>query len=446
MNLASDHNAIVLIVDDNPANLGVLSDTLDQVGLEVWVAKSGRIALERVKYARPNLILLDVMMPEIDGFETCRQLKANPETKDIPVIFMTALSDTANKVQGFQLGAVDYITKPFQQEEVLARIKLHLKISDLAENLEQKNALLEQKVTEVGQAYSELQQMQIQLVQCEKMSGLGQMAAGIAHEINNPVNFIYGNLTHAKDYIENIMGLLNLYEAEYPNPTPRIQAEQDAIELDFIRDDLLKLFSSITIGAQRIHEIVNSMRIFSRIDENGAKAVDIHEGIDSTLTILQHRLKARPEHAAIEIIKKYGQLPPIACYAGQLNQVFMNILSNAIDALEEYNQQRSFEDSVKQPSRIQISTEVVGDKWITVRIADNGMGISENVKNRLFDPFFTTKPVGQGTGLGLSISYEIVVEKHGGKLHCHSASTQGTEFVIEIPIQQPMDLADAMCN
>ncbi|MBM0744327.1 response regulator [Phormidium sp. CLA17] len=440
MNLASDHNAIVLIVDDNPANLGVLSDTLDQVGLEVWVAKSGRIALERVKYARPNLILLDVMMPEIDGFETCRQLKANPETKDIPVIFMTALSDTANKVQGFQLGAVDYITKPFQQEEVLARIKLHLKISDLAENLEQKNALLEQKVTEVGQAYSELQQMQIQLVQCEKMSGLGQMAAGIAHEINNPVNFIYGNLTHAKDYIENIMGLLNLYEAEYPNPTPRIQAEQDAIELDFIRDDLLKLFSSITIGAQRIHEIVNSMRIFSRIDENGAKAVDIHEGIDSTLTILQHRLKARPEHAAIEIIKKYGQLPPIECYAGQLNQVFMNILSNAIDALEEYNQQRSFEDSVKQPSRIQISTEVVGDKWITVRIADNGMGISENVKNRLFDPFFTTKPVGQGTGLGLSISYEIVVEKHGGKLHCHSAPTQGTEFVIEIPIQQPMDL------
>ena len=441
VNLAIDYNAIVLIVDDNPANLGVLSDTLDQVGLEVWVAKSGKIALERVEYARPNLILLDVMMPEIDGFETCRQLKANPETKDIPVIFMTALSDTANKVEGFQLGAVDYITKPFQQEEVLARVKLHLKISDLAEKLEQKNVLLEQKVAEVGQAYSELQQTQIQLIQCEKMSGLGQMAAGIAHEINNPVNFIYGNLPHAKDYIEDITGLLNLYQAEYPNPTPRIQAEQEEIDLDFIQGDLLKLFDSITLGAQRIHEIVKSMRIFSRVDEAGAKAVDIHKGIDSTLTILHHRLRARPEHAAIEVVKEYSQLRPIECYAGQLNQVFMNILSNAIDALEEYNQQRSFEDSVKQPSKIQIRTEVVGDNWIAVRIADNGPGISESVKTRLFDPFFTTKPVGQGTGLGLSISYEIVVERHGGKLYCQSAPGQGTEFVIEIPMQQKMYLA-----
>ena len=441
MKPAIEQNATVLIVDDIPANLGVLSDTLDQAGLEVWVAQSGKIALERVKYARPHLILLDIMMPEIDGFETCRRLKANPETKDIPVIFMTALSDTANKVEGLQLGAVDYITKPFQQEEVLARIKLHLKLSALAEKLEEKNALLEQKVAEVGQAYSELQQMQIQLIQGEKMSGLGQMAAGIAHEINNPVNFIYGNLTHAKDYVEDIMGLLNLYEAEYPNPTPRIQAEQNAIELDFIRDDLLKLFNSITHGAQRIHEIVKSMRIFSRVDEKGAKAVDIHEGIDSTLTILQHRLKAGPEHAAIEIIKKYGELPPVECYGGQLNQVFMNLLVNAIDALEEYNQQRTFEESIKQPGSIQISTEVSGDNWITIRVADNGPGICETVQKRLFDPFFTTKPVGKGTGLGLPISYEIVVEKHGGKLYCQSAPGHGTAFVIEIPTQQLRYLA-----
>jgi signal transduction histidine kinase len=441
MNPTVDQQATILIVDDNPANLGVLSDTLDQAGLEVWVAQSGKIALERVKYARPHLILLDVMMPEIDGFETCRQLKAKPETKDIPVIFMTALSDTENKVEGFQLGAVDYITKPFQQEEVLARLKLHLKLSDLTEKLEEKNTLLEQKVAEVGKAYSELQQMQMQLIQGEKMSGLGQMAAGIAHEINNPVNFIYGNLTHAKDYIEDVMGLLALYEAEYPKPTPRIQAEQEAIELDFIRDDLLKLFNSITHGAQRIHEIVKSMRLFARVDETDAKAIDIHEGIDSTLTILQHRLKAGPDHAAIEVIKKYGQLPPIECYGGQLNQVFMNLLSNAIDALEEYNQQRTFEESIKQPGSIQISTEISGDNWIAIRVANNGPGICETVQKRLFDPFFTTKPVGKGTGLGLPISYEIVVEKHGGKLYCQSAPGQGTEFVIEIPMQQSIALA-----
>ena len=441
MNSTFDQNATVLIVDDVPANLGVLSDTLDQAGLEVWVAQSGKIALERVKYALPSLILLDVMMPEIDGFETCRQLKANPKTKDIPVIFMTALSDTANKVEGFQLGAVDYITKPFQQEEVLARIKLHLKLNDLTEKLEEKNALLEQKVVEVGKAYSELQQMQLQLIQSEKMSGLGQLAAGIAHEINNPVNFIYGNLTHAKDYIEDVMGLLNLYQTEYPNPTPCIQAEKEAIDLEFIQNDLQKLFNSITLGAQRIHEIVKSMRIFSRVDETDVKVVDIHEGIDSTLTILHHRLKPAPEHAAIEIVKDYSQLPPIECYAGQLNQVFMNILSNAIDALEEYNQHRTFEDSVKQPGRIQISTEVIGNNWIAIRIADNGFGIDEDVKAKLFDPFFTTKPVGKGTGLGLSISYEIVVEKHGGKLYCQSAPQQGTEFVIEIPMQQQISLA-----
>ncbi|MDX2243626.1 MAG: response regulator [Leptolyngbyaceae cyanobacterium bins.302] len=433
--------ATVLVVDDNFANLSVLSETLDQAGLEVWVAQSGKIALERVKYALPDLILLDVMMPEINGFEACRQLKANPVTKDVPVIFMTALSDTENKVQGLRLGAVDYITKPFQQEEVLARIQVHLKLSDISQKLEKNNALLEQKITEINQAYCDLQQMQIQLIQHEKMSGLGQMAAGIAHEINNPVNFIYGNLAHAKDYIQDIMGLLKLYQSEYPHPTSRIQAEQEAIELDFIQDDLLKLFNSMTLGAQRIHEIVTSMRIFSRVDEAEIKAIDIHEGIDSTLTILQHRLKTKPEYAAIEVVRDYEKLPLVECYAGQLNQVFMNILSNAIDALEEYNQQRSLEESVSQPATIHIRTRLLDNDWVTICIADNGLGIDEAVQTKLFQPFFTTKPVGKGTGLGLSISHEIITQKHSGKLYCQSKSKQGTEFMIEIPIKQPTYLA-----
>jgi signal transduction histidine kinase len=436
MNLLSEQTPTVLIVDDHPANLGVLSDALDQAGLEVWVAQSGKIALERVKYALPNLILLDVMMPEMDGFETCRQLKANPSTKDIPVIFMTALSDTANKVEGFAAGAVDYITKPFQQEEVLSRVKLHLKLYKLTEKLEQKNTLLEQKIAELSLAYTELKEMQLKLIQSEKLSSLGEMVAGITHEINNPVNFIYGNLSHANEYTQEVLKILQLYQQEYPHPTSRIQEALAATELDFIQDDLLKLFQSMNMGAKRIHEIVKSMLTFSRVDELNTKAVNIHEGIDSTLTILNYRLKAKPEQPNIEVVKQYGDLPLIECYTGRLNQVFMNILSNAIDALDEYNQQRSFEEIIQQPSRIEIRTQVIADDWVSIHIADNGPGMSEAVKAKLFNPFFTTKPIGKGTGLGLSISQQIIVEQHCGSLSCQSILGQGTEFVITIPMKQ----------
>ncbi|OUL35811.1 hybrid sensor histidine kinase/response regulator [Nostoc sp. T09] len=436
MNFATAQTTTVLIVDDNPANLGVLSDALDQAGLEVWVAKSGKVALERVKYALPNLILLDVMMPEIDGFETCRQLKANPQTQDIPVIFMTALSDTTNKVEGFQVGAVDYITKPFQQQEVLSRVKLHLKLHNLGQELEHKNTLLEQKFVEANQAYDDLKQLQIKLVQGEKLSSLGQMFAGISHEINNPVDFIYGNLIHANEYTQEMLHLLHLYQEEYPNPTPRIQAELEVTDIEFIDNDLLNLLKSMNFGARRIREIVKSMQIFSHVDEVRLAEVDIHECIDGTLTILNHRLKAQPEHPGIEVVKDYNLFQLVECYVGQMNQVFMNIIANAIDALDEYNQQRSLEDIKQNPSLIKIRTMMSEDDWVAIHIADNGPGICEEVKAKLFNPFFTTKAVGKGTGLGLSISHQIIVEKHGGSIECQSTPGKGTEFAIKIPVQQ----------
>ncbi|WP_414529279.1 sensor histidine kinase [Nodularia chucula] len=426
----------ILIVDDHPANLSVLSDALDEAGWEVWVAKSGKVALERVKYALPHLILLDVMMPEMDGFETCRRLKANPDTREVPVIFMTALSDTANKVAGFEAGAVDYITKPFQQAEVLSRVKLHLQLSDLSRKLEDKNHLLEEKLIEVNNANKQLQKIQLKLIQSEKLSSIGQMVAGITHEINNPVNFIYGNLLHANEYTQELLEILHLYQEEYPNPSEQIKAHLEEADLHFLKDDLLKLFESMNMGAKRIHEIIKSMRVFSRMDELNMKGVNIHEGIDSTLTILNYRLKPKPRHPGIEVIKNYGELPLVECYAGKVNQVFMNILVNAIDALEESNQERSWEEIAAKPSRIEITTQKVGDDWVAIHIADNGPGMSEAVQEKLFKSFFTTKPPGKGTGLGLSISQQIIVEQHGGNIYCQSTPNTGTEFVIKIPIQQ----------
>lgn len=293
-----------------------------------------------------------------------------------------------------------------------------------------------QAETELKQALHELQQAQAQLIQAEKMSGLGQLVAGVAHEINNPVNFISGNLTHANEYTQDLLHLVSLYQQYYPQPASEIQAELEAMDLDFLIEDFPKMLTSMKVGADRIQQIVLSLRNFSRLDEAEMKPVDIHEGIDSTLLILQNRLKAKPDHPGIQIIKEYGALPQVECYACQLNQVFMNVINNAIDALDSYNSQRSITDIRNKPATITIRTQVLSRDRVVVRIIDNGPGMPPKVKQRLFDPFFTTKPVGQGTGLGLSISYQIVADKHKGLLRCESQPGQGAEFWIEIPIQQ----------
>ena len=283
----------------------------------------------------------------------------------------------------------------------------------------------DRKAKELEETLRQLQRTQAQLIQSEKLSSLGQMVAGVAHEINNPVNFIYGNLVPARDYTADILGLLQLYQETYPDPADLIQEEIEAIDLEFISEDLPRLLDSMQVGAERIREIVLSLRNFSRLDEAAMKKADLHEGIDSTLMILQNRLKAKGDRPGVEVSKNYGQLPKIFCYPGQLNQVFMNLISNAIDALEEHN--------IPDP-KITITTELNDNTQVSIRLTDNGPGIPEKIRQRLFDPFFTTKPVGKGTGLGLAISYQIIVEKHQGQLSCISEVGKGATFVIQIPV------------
>lgn len=285
----------------------------------------------------------------------------------------------------------------------------------------------QQQAVALNLALDELKRTQVQLIQAEKMSSLGQMVAGIAHEINNPVSFIYGNLTPARNYLQDVLSLIELYQQTYPNPTSEIQQLAEDIDMDFLIEDWQKLMDSMQVGAERIREIVRSLRNFSRLDEKELKSVDIHEGIDNTLLILQHRLRAEGKRVEIKVIKNYSQLPLITCYASQLNQVFMNLISNAIDALK----------NTPSPRMITIHTSLVSEQQTTsvkISITDNGSGMSEEVKTKIFDPFFTTKPVGSGTGLGLSVCYQIVVEKHQGKIRCVSDVGKGTEFFVEIPL------------
>jgi signal transduction histidine kinase len=305
--------------------------------------------------------------------------------------------------------------------------KLEEKVANRTQELNEKNLHLEKTLRE-------LQFTQLQLIQTEKMSSLGQMVAGIAHEINNPVNFIYANVDHATSYIECLINLMNIYQQEYPNPTSVIQEKRAEIDADFLISDLPKILDSMSVGADRIRKLVLGLRNFSRLDESEMKPVNIHEGIESTLMLLQPRFKEKLGYSQNIVIKDYAELPLVTCYVSQLNQVFMNIISNAIDALHKHEQSLSPAAREVYFSEIKICTAIVNNDWVRISIKDNAMGMSPEIKKRIFDPFFTTKPVGEGTGLGLSISYQIIVDKHGGRMECISEPGTGTEFILEIPI------------
>jgi two-component system, NtrC family, sensor kinase len=302
------------------------------------------------------------------------------------------------------------------------------------EALQKSEAQSREQTTKLEAALKELKNTHSQLVQSEKLSSLGLLIAGVAHEINNPVSFIYGNLVHLKNYTQDLLKLLELYEHHYPDPVAEIKAEQETIELDFLSKDLPQILSSMNVGVERISQIVKSLRNFSRNDNLEMKPVNLHEGIDSTLLILNHRLKGNGETHPIQVVKEYGDLPPVECFSGPINQVFMNILSNAIDALNDWNGNRSFQEIRDHPNLINISTNIDDRNFAEIKITDSGSGMNDEVKEQIFDTFFTTKPIGKGTGMGLSISYQIIVEKHKGELDCISELGKGTEFIIRIPI------------
>jgi signal transduction histidine kinase len=421
---------LILIVDDNPANIKVLFDVLETAGYRTLIARDGQNAIDKLTAVTPNLILLDVMMPGINGFETCQQIKANPATESIPVIFMTALAETDDKTQGFRCGAVDYITKPLQHDEVLARIKIHLELAQLRQHLEQRVTDRTAELTianqQLRQAQQQIEQSQLQLVQQEKMSALGNLVAGVAHEINNPIGCIHGNLPFAQTYLQKLFQLIDCYAAAMSEPTAAIAKTIQDIELDYIRRDFPRLLQSMDEGAARVAEISQSLRLFARDGGDIKTVVDLHEGLESTLMILQHRLKANEHRSTIRVIRDYQEIAPIACYAGRMNQVFMNLLANAIDALEVMV-------TAEHPGEIQIVTRQNLDH-ITIAIQDNGSGIPAEIQTQIFDYLFTTKPIGQGTGLGLTISRQIIVEQHGGELQLDSSPTQGTRFTIVLPI------------
>ena len=413
--------ATILVVDDELELERLIKQRLRKKILakeiELIFVRNGVQALEEVKSNRQiDMVLTDINMPEMDGLTLLNKLREIDDT--LKAVVISAYGDMKNIRTAMNCGASDFITKPINFEDLAITINKTLK-----------------EVKEVRETIKQLQQAQLQLIQHEKMAVLGQLVAGIAHEMNNPLSCISGYTELSNQGVNSLINHLRLYQQKFTNPGLEIEQDAENIKLEYFLDRLPRMLFIMAESTDRLVHISNSLRTFSRSDTDSQVLANIHEGIDSTLMILQHRLKGNNKRPDIQVIKDYGDIPQVKCYLGQLNQVFMNILANAIDACEESNQSRTFDEIKANPNTITIKTEVSKDNQrVVIKIKDNGAGMSEEVKSRIFDQLFTTKAVGKGTGLGLSISSQIVEDTHGGSLSCDSVLGEGTEFAIAIPI------------
>lgn len=412
-----NYSATILLVDDEPFSIDLFSEFLNPY-YRVIAASSGKDALGLAKASpKPNLILLDVMMPGMDGYEVLTILKADPDTKDIPVIFLTALTDDIGEERGLQLGAADYISKPCNLSIFLARVRTHLELQKTRAWLQDQNAFLEM---ELERRVQENQRVQLQLLQSDKLAAIGQLSAGIAHEINNPVGFVNSNLECLQEDVLNLWAMLDACQALIPaEAQQRIAELKQQYDIDFLRKDVPKLIAESLDGLSQVNNIIRSLKDFSHIGTDEWKMADIHQGIESTLNIVWNALKY---HCTVH--KDYGDLPAVYCQPFLLNQVFMNLLLNAAQAIEGKGD-------------ISICTKQVG-RWVSVAISDTGQGIQPEHLKRLFEPFFTTKAVGKGTGLGLSISQNIV-EAHRGQIEVSSELGKGSTFRVILPIDPSKD-------
>ncbi len=418
----SQTRGTILIVDDTLANLVLLSDMLSSAGYNVRPAVNGHLALQSANADPPDMILLDVNMPEMNGFEVCRRLKSDAALKSIPVLFISALTDTADKVEAFQVGGVDYITKPFQIEEVLARVKTHLQNRRYQSALIQKSKMLQSTLDDLKKAQSSL-------IQAEKMASLGVLTAGIAHEINNPINYIKTSVYALKKDIQDIRRLFDAFDEPNDDLTvetlnARLAKLKTAIDYDVVVREIPELMDNITMGVERAEAVVNSLRTYSRPDGDKKIPLKLEELVETALVLLENRYKKK-----VEIQKEYADLPRVSAQSGRLLQVLINVIGNAIDAVTE--------DDKKPSALIKLITTTENSdnaEYAVVRVVDNGPGISDAVADKIFDPFFTTKQVARGVGLGMAISYGIIRD-HDGRIDVESGSKEGATVSILIPFE-----------
>lgn len=411
--------ARILVVDDDITTQLLLQDLLESEGHEVLVASHGVEGFAQATQHRPNLMVCDWMMPQLDGLELCRRVKQNPQLEATFLILLTARENLSDRVCGLDAGADDFISKPLETEELLARVRAGLRLNHYHQQL--------------SQSLQELQTTQSQLIQSEKMSSLGRLVGGIAHEINNPISFIYGNLAHVEDYTQTLSDLVRSLRDDESFSREQFLERLDELDFDFAVEDLESLLCSMKHGSERIREIVTSLQEFSSKDRQGIHDIDLHHALELSLSMLQPRYTDDNGLRSLDIERQYGELPSVKGHISPINQALFNLLENAIDALLARSQQANSAATSWTP-KLAIATRAIDERWVELIISDNGIGIDDQINSKMFDPFFTTKPVGQGKGLGLSVSYQIIVQQHEGQLTYRTSEPDLTHFIVRLPV------------